>query len=107
MKTAQILSMLMLPLGAISFPLDERATSIVGGASIPKGQFIQLVSLQDQGSNFCGGTLINKNTIVTAAHCSDRDLAELRVRAGSLVSPLSLLPKPSIPSLPLNILTAQ
>ena len=71
--------------------------SIVGGTSASAGEFPFIASMQVGGRHICGGTIINRNTIVTAAHCSEPgvigSVSNLRVRVGSLVSfaPLMLL----------------
>jgi len=62
------------------------STSIVGGTAAAQGDFPFIVSLQrSTGSHFCGGTLLNANTVLTAAHCAvGQTASSLRVRAGSL-----------------------
>lgn len=45
--------------------------SIVGGTPVrPMHKYPWLVSLQLLSLHFCGGSLLNNNTIITAAHCS-------------------------------------
>ncbi|CAO2650811.1 Nn.00g091080.m01.CDS01 [Neocucurbitaria sp. VM-36] len=58
---------------------------IVGGVPSQQGNFPFIVSLQKNGAHFCGGSLLNANTVVTAAHCAVGQTAStLKVRAGSL-----------------------
>lgn len=42
---------------------------IVGGINANEGQFPHQVSLRRNGSHTCGGSIISKNFILTAAHC--------------------------------------
>ncbi|KAF2153260.1 trypsin-domain-containing protein [Myriangium duriaei CBS 260.36] len=58
---------------------------IVGGTTASAGDFPFIVSLQQSGSHFCGGSLLNADTVLTAAHCAvDQDASAITVRAGSL-----------------------
>lgn len=84
------------PLGQTKpFGLDVRQdetelpppAGIVGGTTAAAGDFPFIVSLSKSGSHFCGGVLLNANTVITAAHCSVGQTASaVKVRAGSLVS---------------------
>jgi trypsin len=43
---------------------------IIGGTEAPSNRYSFAVSLQDGGDHFCGGSLITKNVVLTAAHCA-------------------------------------
>lgn len=45
---------------------DQR---IINGTAVAFGTYPWMVSLQDSTGHYCGGTLIDANTIITAAHC--------------------------------------
>jgi len=51
-------------------PAKEFDKLIVGGEPAAAGDFPYIVSLQQGGSHFCGGSLLDATTVVTAAHCS-------------------------------------
>lgn len=68
-------------------PQDDVSVSIVGGSAASEGQFPYTVAMLVSGSQICGGTLVNANTVVTAAHCvTDFTASSMSVRAGSIVS---------------------
>jgi trypsin len=43
---------------------------IVGGSNVTPGKYPFMVSVQLSGSHYCGGTLIDANWVLTAAHCT-------------------------------------
>merc|ERR1711887_35067 len=42
---------------------------IIGGEEAPAHEFPWQISLRNLGSHICGGSIINKNQVITAAHC--------------------------------------
>ncbi|XP_018356665.1 PREDICTED: trypsin 5G1-like [Trachymyrmex septentrionalis] len=67
----------------------EGAPHIVGGKDAPIGKFPYQVSLQFNGAHMCGGSILDKYNILTAAHClkdlsfDDYYLTYLKVHAGT------------------------
>lgn len=44
---------------------------IIGGEETTIDKFPYQVSLMSYGYHICGGSIINKNHVLTAAHCTD------------------------------------
>jgi len=55
---------------------------IIGGEPAREYQFPYQVSIQYDFQHICGGTIYDKKTIVTAAHCCDGDEGNYRIQAG-------------------------
>ncbi|KAH8276757.1 hypothetical protein KR044_011782, partial [Drosophila immigrans] len=67
---------------------------VVGGVAATAGQFPHQISLRQSGSHICGGSIISREYILTAAHCVSEQFDNgtvvltpaslLSIRAGSL-----------------------
>ncbi|KAK0384039.1 hypothetical protein NLU13_8128 [Sarocladium strictum] len=71
---------------AAALPNPQAGTKqlIVGGTSAATGEFPYIVSLQQNSRHFCGGVLLNANTVLTAAHCTEGSSASsVTIRAGT------------------------
>ncbi|XP_017125862.1 serine protease SP24D [Drosophila elegans] len=76
MKSAQVtafatvvvscLLLLVLPVQSAPGKLNGR---VVGGEDAAKAQFPHQISLRNGGSHSCGGSILSRNYILTAAHC--------------------------------------
>ena len=67
--------------GAVLVP--GSASAIVGGEPVPVTSTPWQVSLQDGSGHFCGGSVLDARTILTAAHCVEGAASgHLMVRAG-------------------------
>lgn len=63
--------------------VSAREPRIVGGNSTYEGEFPWAVSIQRQGNHHCGGVIVGKRWILTAAHCVRSQLiGNLVVRTG-------------------------
>jgi len=80
---------LAIAIPAVALPTEftPQVGHIVGGVPANVGDFPYIVSLQrtSGGSHFCGGSLLNANTVLTAGHCGvNQNAASLQIRVGSL-----------------------
>jgi len=83
-----IFCMLVLGVAAtFGFPRSFRQPPerIVGGVPAIRGNFPWMVQIKQGVSHYCGGSIINQNWIVTAAHCAQGNLIQYSVVAGELV----------------------
>jgi len=66
--------------------IDGAGSKVVNGWPADKGEWPWIAALLNNGRQFCGGSLITRKHILTAAHCvahmSRYDVANLKVRLG-------------------------
>ncbi|XP_063834121.1 vitellin-degrading protease-like [Ostrinia nubilalis] len=68
-------------------PMLRHNDGIVGGEDIDISEAPYQVSLQVNGRHSCGGTLVAKHIVITAAHCiGTLDASKYQIRAGSSFS---------------------
>jgi trypsin len=81
----QSLAALAMPAVAMAVAIPQDTVQIVGGVAASQGDVPFIVSMQKSGSHICGGSLLNANTVLTAAHCAEgQSASSIKVRAGSL-----------------------
>jgi len=64
-----------------SSPTKRFPERIVGGVEAGKGDFPYIVQIK-RGGHYCGGSIVNANWMVTAAHCSVASISGYEVVAG-------------------------
>lgn len=64
-----LLQSIVLILTSVSALPGKNAKLIVGGKEAAKFEYPWLVSLETSNFHICGGTLLDENNIITAAHC--------------------------------------
>jgi len=75
-------------LGLIAFaaafptPLRNFPHRIVGGTEAGKNELPYQISLRQNGNHICGGTILNANYVVCAAHCTQGSVGTYSVVAG-------------------------
>lgn len=83
---AAVLAMAFAPFGLAAPGPSKIQSRVAGGDLAEPGEFPFLVAPQLNGGQWCGATLLNAYTVLTAGHCSINIPAEnLTVRAGSVV----------------------
>ncbi|XP_063703813.1 trypsin-3-like [Culicoides brevitarsis] len=67
----------------LSNPLFNPRNRIVGGTEVEIEDFPYQIALLAWGGQICGGAIVNEDTIITAAHCSQYGVSSYSIRAGS------------------------
>jgi|SRR5215212_7359565 len=77
-KMKLIVTAVMLAMVLLVGAAPPKASAIVGGTAVPDGKYPFVAALLDQrrtgnafNQQFCGGTLIDSDSVLTAAHCLD------------------------------------
>jgi trypsin len=80
-----LIATMVAAIGAAPAPAapKEPQHRIVGGTNVTPGKYPFMVSVQLNGSHYCGGTLIDANWVLTAAHCTvGKSTSSLKAKVG-------------------------
>ncbi|RDS79191.1 serine protease [Dyella monticola] len=93
-KAAAMAGMLGFTTGLTAFAVHARASEskpdiqplIVGGREVPKGKYPFMAEIQFGQQHWCGGALLDRLTVITAAHCvtgiSDKNAGQYSITIG-------------------------
>ena len=59
---------------AVAVPITGNFSEIVGGVDSTHKRWPWQVQVLSNGGNICGGTIVNKDWVLTAWHCVEDDL---------------------------------
>ncbi|XP_069864583.1 granzyme M [Dipodomys merriami] len=74
--------LLLLALGALWAASNSLETKIIGGHEVTPHSRPYMASLQKAGSHLCGGVLVDRQWVLTAAHCLRAPIQLLRLVLG-------------------------
>eukprot|EP00578_Thalassiosira_sp_NH16_P024038 CAMPEP_0181095950 /NCGR_PEP_ID=MMETSP1071-20121207/10779_1 /TAXON_ID=35127 /ORGANISM="Thalassiosira sp., Strain NH16" /LENGTH=662 /DNA_ID=CAMNT_0023178339 /DNA_START=134 /DNA_END=2119 /DNA_ORIENTATION=+ len=63
--------------------LLSKSDRVIGGTKAEDGRYPYSVSLQNYGGHFCGGSLIGRDVVLTAAHCVEGESTGFTIVVGS------------------------
>ncbi len=96
--TAMAVAALLACAAALAADAQDHETHIVGGTAVPNGKYQFMASLQERKKgqlpakeHFCGGTLIDSDSVLTAAHCAVYIKREIPARKLRIVVGLTVL----------------
>src|SRR3712207_6195796 len=88
--TTMAVALLLACAAALAADDPDFEAQIVGGTAVPNGKYPFMASLQERKNNqppakehFCGGTLIDRDSVLTAAHCAvyiEREMPAWKLR---------------------------